>query len=171
MTNRPPDHVSDAIEEAFRLRGWISNGYAQIEHLLGDIILKAFKMPEYEQLKTRLPNQLVDRKKIISSILEVDGFFSDYKEEIQFIMGGLEFSHDDRNILAHGFCTVLHNADEQVWFQFRKWHRDDGKDTELIKNYQMVNLEYQKTQIVHVSQRALNLSLEIHTKLGLVDSA
>jgi hypothetical protein len=35
------------IEEGQRLRGWITNAYAQIEFLLGDLILRCREFPEY----------------------------------------------------------------------------------------------------------------------------
>jgi hypothetical protein len=169
MTNRPPDHVIDAVEEGFRLRGRISNGYAQIEYLLGDIIMKAYDMPEYNHLKARLPNQTGRLIDIVNKILVIKGFFSQYKDDINFIIGGLEFSKQVRDLLAHGYCSIIHDKKGVIVFQFRKWHRDEnGNDTEIIRDFQMIDLEYQKAQIVRVSSRALDLSHSIHKALGLV---
>jgi hypothetical protein len=169
MTNRPPDHVIDAVEEGFRVRGWILNGYAQIEYLLGDIILKAYDMPEYIHLKKRLPNQTGKLIELVNKILAIEGFFSQYKDEINLIIDGLEFSKQVRDLLAHGFCSIIHDKKGVIVFQFRKWHRDEnGNDTEIIRDFQMIHLEYEQAQIVHVSSRALDLSHRIHKALGLV---
>jgi hypothetical protein len=41
----PPQGWEDAINEGQRLRGWIANSYAQIEYLLGDLILRCRAFP------------------------------------------------------------------------------------------------------------------------------
>jgi hypothetical protein len=41
MNGPTPEHVMITLEEAQRLRGWITNGYAQVEYLLNDVIVKA----------------------------------------------------------------------------------------------------------------------------------
>jgi hypothetical protein len=168
VTQQPPDHVKDATHEAQRLRGWISNGYAQVEYLLGDILMKAFELPEYSEFVDRLPHKVGNRIGLIRKILEIDGFFTPLVEEIQWIIDAFELRHETRNILAHGFCTVLHTREGDVGFEFRKWHRDNQQDIELIKVYRLVDLEYEQAQLIDVSQRALKLGFEIHKVLGLV---
>ncbi|WP_374612857.1 hypothetical protein [Sphingorhabdus sp.] len=165
----PPEHVQIATEEAQRLRGWIANGYAQVEYLLGDIIVRAFEMPEYAELVVRLPHKITNRIELIEKILEVEGFFTPFSDEIRGIIESFILRHEIRNILAHGFCTILHTPNEEVGFEFRKWHRDEEQgDVEIIRVYRLVHLEYEKAQLIDVSQRALQLSYEIHHALGLV---
>ena len=168
MTELPPDQIIDAIEEGQRLRGWIANGYAQVEYLLGDIILKAFKMPEYEALAGRLPHRVEKRIAVVRQISDVEGYFSKHRAEVDWILDAFETHHETRNLLAHGFCTVCHTPDGDFGLEFRKWHRDGDQDAEMKRTFRLINLEYERTQLTHVSQRALSLSFEIHKDLGLV---
>ena len=170
VSPHPPEHVRSAIEESQRLRGGIANGYAQVEYLLGDIIMKAFKLPEYGNLVVRLPHKVLGRIELVKKIIENDGFFSSYKDEIYWIIEAFELRHETRNILAHGFCTVLHTPTGDIGFEFRKWHRVDQDDVEEIKLYRLVDLEYERAQLVDASQRALKLFREIHKALAIVQT-
>ena len=165
----PPEHVQSATEEAQRLRGWIANGYAQVEYLLGDIVMKSLGMPEYGEINGMLPHRPQKRIERVRKILKVNGYFSKFSEEIEWIIAGFEMHHETRNLLAHGFCTIYHTPNEDVGFEFRKWHRDESnEDTEIRNLFRIVNLEYHKAQLAHISERALALSRTIHEELGLV---
>ncbi len=164
----PLEHVIEAIEEGQRLRGWIANGYAQVEYLLGDIITKALKMAEYDSLAGRLPHRLEKRVAMVRQILDIDGHFSKHSDEIEAILEAFGEHHETRNLLAHGFCTAYHTPDGDFGLEFRKWHRDGNRDAEMKRTFRLVDLEYERTQLKHVSQRALALSFAIHEELGLV---
>jgi hypothetical protein len=168
MSAPPPDHVVRSIEEGQRLRGWIANGYAQVEYLLGDIITKAFKMSAYEQLAGRLPHRVEKRISTVRKILGVEGYFLRHKDEIEWILAAFETHHETRNLLAHGFCTAYHTPAGDFGLEFRKWHRDEDRDAEMKRTFRLIDLEYEQTQLVEVSHRALKLSFEIHNQLGLV---
>ncbi len=168
MSELPPDQLIAAIEEGQRLRGWIANGYAQIEYLLGDVIMKAYRMQEYEALAARLPHRIEKRIAAVRQILEVDGYFSKHKPEIELIIDAFEMYHETRNLLAHGFCTAYHTPDGDFGLEFRKWHRDGERDAEMKRTFRLIDLEYERSQLKQVSQRALTLSFEIHNDLGLV---
>ena len=163
-----PNELLDAIEEGQRLRGWIANGYAQVEYLLGDIITKSSVMPEYASIVGRLPHRVEKRIDKVKKILALEGFFSKYREELGWIIDAFECHHDTRNLLAHGFCTAYHTPDGDFGLEFRKWHRNGETDSEIRHTFRLINLEYEKTQLTHVSQRALTMSLAIHAELGLV---
>ena len=164
----PPEHVVNATEEAKRLRGWIANAYAQIEYLLGDIIMNSLGIPKYAEVNGRLPHGSPKRISRVRRLLAIEGYSSKFREEIEWVVNAFEVHHETRNLLAHGFCTIYHTPYADVWFEFRKWHRSDDEDTEMIKLFRVVDLEYEKTQLVHISERALVLSRTIHGDLGLV---
>lgn len=166
----PPQHVIEATEEAQRLRGWVANGYAQVEYLLGDIIMKAQTRPEYSDLQGRLPHGAPRRIREVEKILDIEGFFSAFEEEIRWLLEAFKLHHETRNLLAHGFCSIYHTPAQEVGFEFRKWHRDEENgDVEITKIFQLTELEYEKTQLVEVSSRALDLSRKMHEGLGLID--
>ena len=164
----PPDHVMAAVEDGQRLKGWIANGYAQVEYLFGEIIARPNDMPEYEAIKDRLPHRPEKRISKIRQILEIEGFFSQYQEEIEWLIEAFEHHQQTRHLLLHGFCTAYHTPAGDFGLQFRKWHRDGDQDTEIRKVFRLVDLEYEKAQFTHAAQRALDLVRNVHEKLGLV---
>jgi hypothetical protein len=164
----PPNEVVAAIEEGQRLRGWIANGYAQVEYLLGDIIVRSHDLTEYEPLKQRLPHRPEKRIAMVRKILDVDGYFSKYHDEIEWLIEAFEFHQQTRHLLVHGFCTAHHTPDGDFGLQFRKWHRDGDNDSEIQRIFRLVDLEYERAQFTHVAERALSLALKIHEELGLV---
>lgn len=165
----PPEHVMAAIDEGQRLKGWIANGYAQVEYLLGEVIARANEMPEYEAIKARLPHRPEKRIARVKQILEIDGFFSAHRQEIEWLVGAFEFHQPTRHLLLHGFCTAYHTPDGDFGLQFRKWHRDGDIDTEIRKTFRLVDLEYERAQFTHAADRALSLVRQIHQQLGLID--
>lgn len=168
MTELPPARLIEAIEEGQRLRGWIANGYAQVEYLLGDIIAKALKMPEYVSLAERLPHRVEKRISMVRKLLAIDGYFSKHSNEIFWILDAFEDHHETRNLLAHGFCTAYHTPNGDFGLEFRKWHRDGERDAEMKRTFRLAELEYERAQLQHVSQRAVALSFAIHDEMGLV---
>jgi hypothetical protein len=165
----PPEEIIAQVEEGQRLRGWITNGYAQVEYLLGDVIVRSHHMDEYEALKERLPHRPERRVAKVKQILEVDGYFSKHRHELEWIIGAFEYHQQTRHLLVHGFCSAYHTPSGDFGLQFRKWHRDANNDTEINKIFRLIDLEYEKAQFTHVAQRALSLAREIHQDLGLID--
>ncbi|HSM53239.1 MAG TPA: hypothetical protein VK839_03580, partial [Erythrobacter sp.] len=105
------NELKDAIEEGQRLRGWIANGYSQAEYLFGDLIIRSHGLPEYEAIKGRLPHRPERRIQKVRQILEIEGYFSQHKEEIDWLLAAFEHHQDVRHLLAHGFCTAYHTPD------------------------------------------------------------
>ena len=169
MTTLLPENVRDSLEEGQRLKGWIANGYAQAEYLFGEIIARANDMPEYLEIKDRLPHRPEKRIAKIREILDIEGFFSSYKKEIEWLICAFEHHQPTRHLLVHGFCTVYHTPDGDFGLQFRKWHRDGDRDAEIKKCYRLIDLEYEKAQFAHVADRALTLVRDVHEKLGLIE--
>jgi hypothetical protein len=168
VTEPPPGEILAAIEEGQRLRGWIANGYAQVEYLLGDIIVRSHEMEEYKALKERLPHRPEKRIAKVRQILQVNGYFSKHLDELEAIIGAFEFHQATRHLLVHGFCSAHHTPTGDFGLQFRKWHRDGANDTEIKKTFRLTDLEYEKAQFTHAAERALSLAHKIHEELGLI---
>jgi hypothetical protein len=164
----PPEEVIAAVEEGQRLRGWIANGYAQVEYLLGDIIVRSHGVKEYESLKDRLPHRPEKRIAKVREILEIDGYFSKHRGRVEELIDAFEAHQETRHLLVHGFCTAYHTPEGDFGLQFRKWHRDGANDTEIEKTFRLIDLEYERAQFTDVAERALALAREIHDDLGLV---
>ena len=162
------EHVA-VIEEAQRLRGWIANAYAQIKFFLGDVIVRSLSMELYQEVGQVLPHGSPDRIKRVRRILDVEGLFSEFRDELSGICDEFEHHHETRNLLAHGFCEFHYTPTGDCGLQFRKWHRVEGRqDAQLQKTFRLVDLEYERTIIVEPSQRTLSLFHRIHDRLGLI---
>ncbi len=164
---KPPQEVLEAVEEGQTLRGWIANSYAQVEYLLGDIIIRSHSLPEYDCIKDRLPHRPEKRISKVKQILEMEGYFSQYSVEINWIMEAFEHSQPTRHLLMHGFCSAFHTPDGDFGLQFRKWHRDGDQDVEIQRLFRLADLQYERAQFDHVADRALQLAHKIHEELGL----
>jgi hypothetical protein len=160
--------VLTSIDEGQTLRGWILNGYAQVEYLLGDIIRLANQMPEYEPCHARLPHRVEKRIAKVRELLQFEGALTKHRDEILWIIEAFEASQQTRHMLAHGFCTAFHTPEGDFGLQFRKWHREGDADSEVIRMFRLVDLEYERAQFTDVADRALLLSQNLHKELGLV---
>jgi hypothetical protein len=164
----PPAHLQSAIDEGQRLKGWIANGYAQVEYLLGEIIVRANEMPEYDAIRVRLPHRPEKRIAQVRKIIEAAGFFAQFRDEVEWLIGAFESNQATRHLLLHGFCTAYHTPNDDFGLEFRKWHRDGEVDTEIIRVFRLSDLEYERVQFTHVAERALALVRQMHGQLGLV---
>lgn len=164
----PHEDVRAAVDEGQRLRGWITNGYAQMEYLFGEIIVRANEMSEYFALVERLPHRPEKRIDKIREILSVNGFFSQHRQEIEWLIEAFEHHQPTRHLLVHGFCTAYHTPDGDFGLEFRKWHRDGANDTEIKRVYRLINLEYEREQFTYAAQRAIGLVKAVHEQLGLI---
>lgn len=168
MTPMSQAEVLIAIEEGQRLRGWITNGYAQVEYLLGDIIIRSHGMDEYHEVKERLPHRPEKRIAMVKKLLEIDGYFLKHRDEINWLIEVFENHQGTRHLLVHGFCTAQHTEDGDFGLQFRKWHRDGASDVELQRTFRLLDLEYEGVQLTEAAHRALSLAFTIHDDLGLI---
>jgi hypothetical protein len=163
--------IEAIIEEATHHRGWISNSYAQIEYLLGDLIIRCRQFPEYEQQTTTFTHSAPKRVAKVRSMLNVDGPLTPYGAEINQVLDAFEGNHEVRNLLAHGFCEFHFTATGDAGLVFRKFERGDvqaGQEPDMLvqKTFRLVDMHYHKEQFVDQAQRALEIFAKIHFDLG-----
>ena len=157
------------IEEAQRLRGWLANSYAQIEYLLGDLIVRSLTMPEYEQLGSTLPHDAPRRIKRARHIIEAGGWIGKFSQELNEILDNFEKKHETRNLLAHGFCEFLYTPDGDAGMRFSKWHyQPDRQDARLQRTFRLNDLQREQTELTALASKAVELFFRIHDDLGLV---
>src|SRR5687767_863851 len=92
------------IEEATHHRGWISNAYAQVEYLLGDLIIRCREFPEYVEQTGTFTHSAPKRVAKVRAMLKANGPLTPYNAEIGKVLDAFESNHEVRNLLAHGFC-------------------------------------------------------------------
>lgn len=165
--NTPPDWIKDAVEEGQRLRGWITNGYAQIEFLLGDLILRCREFPDYAEKVASIPYGGKDRAKRVLSLLSSPGPLDFYAAELSNVILAFDKQHETRNLLAHGFAQFMYNSKNECWFDFRKLHRDRTIDNGLmVRQFTLSELEQEKQETALIAQTAMMLFRDIHSHFG-----
>lgn len=159
------------IEEATHHRGWISNSYAQVEYLLGDLIMRCRQFPEYAEQTATFTHSAPKRVAKVRSMLNVDGPLTPYVAEMNEALDAFEGNHEVRNLLAHGFCEFHFTPTGDAGLVFRKFERGDvkkGQEPDLLvqRTFRLVDMHYHMEQSVDQSQRALQVFGKIHSDLG-----
>lgn len=163
-----PERWKDQIEEAQRLRGWIVNSFAQVEYLLGDLILRCRAYPEYVDHTQTLPHGAADRISRVRIILRREGPLAQDAADITAILDHLAAQQDTRNLLVHGFSTVLHTTRE-VGFHFQKFHRQpDRQDARLVRTFTLEGLTRERDDQAAFATLALDKFQVLHRRLGWV---
>lgn len=163
--------IEAIIEEATHHRGWISNSYAQVEYLLGDLIIRCRQFPEYEDQTATFTHSSPKRVAKVRLMLNVDGPLTPYTGEISEVLDAFETNHDIRNLLAHGFCEFHYTPTGDAGLIFRKFERGDVKNgqeaVELIeRTFRLVDMHYHREQFVAQAQQALVVFAKVHFDLG-----
>lgn len=156
-------------EKALRLRGTIINCYAQIEFLLGDLIIRCRDFIEYGPAKNAFTHSASKRVNRMRSILECSGSLDPFREQISEVLDRFEQEHETRNVLVHGYCEFIFDSTGSGFFRFQKWHYEEGKDdailTRVFLGYQ---LEEQYDKSVNMADDAIKLFVSIHNHFGWV---
>lgn len=164
LDRSPPDWVKEKIEDGQRLRGWITNSYAQVEFLLGDLIIRCRQFPEYSKHTASIPYGGADRAKKVAAILRNSGPLDLFADELSNLLIAFETQHETRNLLAHGFAHFVRNAADECWFDFRKLHRSkERSDGLIIRHFTLDEMESEKAETVKIAQTALILFRDIHS--------
>jgi hypothetical protein len=155
--------INDDIEEGQRLRGWIANAYAQIEFLLGDLILRCRAFPEYAAETASFTHSGAKRARRVGRMLQKAGALKPFAAELTLIIDRFEERHEIRNLLAHGFCTYRYSPSGDAEFEFQKWDRDDAP---LIRCFHLPDLVAERDSLVALSVEALELFMRMHRHFG-----
>jgi hypothetical protein len=157
------------VEEAQRLRGWITNSYAQIEFLLGDLIIRMRSFPIYKSETSVFTHSASKRIVKIKQMLEKDGPLNPFKSELADAIGIFQASQEIRNLLAHGYCTFLYTPDGDTGLLFQKWHRHNERDdAQLVRLFRIDDLIREKEQLANFAQDTMQIFVRIHAHFGWI---
>jgi hypothetical protein len=162
------------IEEATHHRGWISNSYAQIEFLLGDLIMRCRLFPEYADQTATFTHSAPKRVAKVRAMLNVDGPLTPYTAAISEVLDPFEANHEIRNLLAHGFCEFQFTATGDAGLVFRKFERGgvhNGQEPDILmrRTFRLVDMRYHREQFVAQAQHALGVFAKVHFDFGWGD--
>ncbi|MBT2187215.1 hypothetical protein [Sphingobium nicotianae] len=163
--------IKAIIEQGTHHRGWISNSYAQIEYLLGDLIMRCRVFPEYAEYTKTVSHSAMTRVGRVRSILALDGPMKQFAGEFIALLDAFEGNHEIRNPLAHGFCEFHHTPEGDAGFIFRKFDRvaaaeADDEGAYIIRTFRLIDLQYHREQLIDQSSQAIQLFHDIHTAFG-----
>jgi hypothetical protein len=165
------DQIVAVIEEATSLRGWISNSYAQVEYLLGDLIMRCRQFPEYGEFTATISHSAVKRVSKVRSMLKIAGPLTPFVGHLSEVLDAFDLNHDVRNLLAHGFCEFHFTPDGDAGLYFRKFDRGDvgaDQDPDILveRVFRLIDMQYHREQFTFQAQRALEVFAKVHFDLG-----
>lgn len=162
-----PRNWAVLIDEGQELRGWIVNSFAQVEYLLGDLILRCRAYPEYEAQTRSLPHGATDRIVRVRKIVDKAGPLANDRDELVAVLQHLEDQQDTRNLLVHGFASVLHTPAGELSFHFQKFHRHpDRIDARLVRTFSLDQLRSERERQAAFAEVAVDLFQRIHNRQG-----
>jgi len=161
------------IEEGMHLRGWISNAYAQVEYLLGDLIMQCRAYPIYAEQTATFTHSATKRVAKVRTMLNLGGPLAPYAARVGEMLDAFSNNHDTRNLLAHGFCEFHHTPSGDAGLVFSRFERGGGaenqnEDSLVVRTFRLVDLQYHEAQLTHQSKAALELFTEMYAELGWV---
>ena len=163
------------INEGTALRGWIANSFAQVEFLLGDLIVRCREFPEYADFTQTISHSAAKRIGKVRSMLNIGGRLAPYAEDLTAMLDTFEGNQGIRNLLAHGFCTFLHTPHDDAGLYFQKFERGDGEAGQVTdvldhKTFRLIDLRYHKAQMAKQTDDAIILFAKIHADFGWGDT-
>ncbi|WP_313437252.1 hypothetical protein [Novosphingobium sp.] len=163
--------IKEFAEMGMSERGWISNSYAQIEYLLGDLIVHCREFPVYNAQTGTVSHSAAKRVKKVRAILALDGPLSPFADKMTEVLDAFEGNDDVRNLLAHGFCSIHYTPTGDAGFVFRKFDRAAAAEAEddaaaIIRTFRLVDLQYHRAQMVEQAQNALAVFVGMYNSLG-----
>lgn len=150
--------IQEIIEKSTSHRGWIANSFAQIEFLLGDLIVRCREFPAYEKFTRNVSHSASERVKKLRSMIDCPGPLDLFAPELREILDTFADKQGVRNLLAHGYCEVEFTNVNDVWFVFRKFDRDKAANDALIfQRFTLADLDQHRADLHQLAQKTVTL--------------
>ena len=170
------EEIQEIITLGTEHRGWISNSFAQVEYLLGDLIVRCRQFPEYDDQTKTVSHSASTRVSKVTAMLKIDGPLTPFADELREVMEAFSSNQEVRNLLAHGYCEFHYTPTDDAGLVFRKFDRARAEETgddaaTLVRTFRLVDLEYHSTQQIAQTDRAITLLAKIHSAFGWSDGS
>jgi hypothetical protein len=153
----------DVLLTAAAMRGAIITSYAQVEHLLADIVLRCQPMADYSGLPKTLPYKLETRIALVRQIVGMPGPLQKYQAEFEKIIVELLEFEELRHFMAHGLLQVHTDGDGSHTLIYRMHRQAKGSTIEEgTVTTDLPQLEYAAKQIADHALRAVNLFRDVY---------
>jgi hypothetical protein len=158
------DNLHD-LDRGQQARGYIANSYAQFEHLLLDLIIRAKDLSEHADLK--IPYRTDRRIAGVRSLFENSSPLQPYRDRLLNLVDRFEDFEKPRLLLVHGFCTVHITQENQMYFNFKQYRPTSSDATALEeRTYSLKSLLAERNAFVEFAREALELFQNIHQRMG-----
>ena len=169
------EEIQAIITAGTEHRGWIANSFAQVEFLLGDLIVRCRAFPEYAEHTQTVSHSASKRIAKVRAMLAIEGPLSPFAAALEPLLDGFAANQEVRNLLAHGYCEFHHTPTDDAGVYFRKFERakaeETGNDAALLeKTFRLIDLEYHRVQMIALADSAMDLVSNLHVGLGWADA-
>jgi hypothetical protein len=107
-----PWTTCDQVEEALFFRGAIVSAFGQVETLLGDLCIRASRLPQYESLRQSFPRSAEKRVSFLRDAFSIYPL-SSYRVIAYQFLDRFSATANTRHMMAHARMQVM---DKQVTF-------------------------------------------------------
>jgi hypothetical protein len=170
--NRLPigPEVISAIEAAIQARGWCIGGYAQVEFIMADFVVKASALPGYQDLGVKFPYNFDARVKRLREFADREGVLKSYSEPLRQLAEAISSWEETRHFLTHGWMEIRAKTtvDPQPTFTFSRFMPRSGNDRFLGQiDMTLEDLQTTGDQISTLADEALKMFDDIYTLFNL----
>lgn len=151
------------VADAAMLRGAIVTSYAQVEHLLADIVLRCQPMAEYSNLPQTFPYKLETRIARVRDIVGMAGPLQKYKSAFENVITELLKFEELRHFMAHGLLHIRTGDDGGHILIYRMHRQAKGSTIEegtMVTN--LPQLEDAARQVAHYALQAVSLFRDVY---------
>lgn len=113
-----------AIHQFQQDRGWIVSGYASVELMMADLIVRSQSLPEYEHFPKTPPFNVTKRLKRFREIISADGPFAPDRTALLQIADVFTASEEVRHFLVHGMARFFWTSGGDMVMSFRRYMPD-----------------------------------------------
>lgn len=137
------------------------NSYAQFEHLLLDLIVRAKGIPEYAALG--FPYRTDKRIAEVRRLCAMHGPLEAFSGRLIELIDRFEAFEKPRLLLVHGFCTVSIDGAGNMSFNFKQYRptRDDPAALEE-RTFTLSELQIERNSFVQFAREAMDMFLDIY---------
>lgn len=163
------ESIKREIHDVIEARGWCIGGFAQVEFIMADFVLKAAQLPGYEDVATPFPFVFDSRLKRLRTIAERDGVLQPYSEGILAVAEAIEGWAQERHFFTHGLMDVIVDAGtKSVAFRLKRFMPEKGGVPTLGQmDFTLAELRSAGEQLSALAQQALKMFDDLYSEHGL----
>ena len=155
------------LSRAAEHRGRIITSYAQVEHLLADIVVRCRVLPEYAKLPKPFPFRLETRIARVRQMVNMPGPLSAYAAPFEAIITDLARYAELRHFMARGLLIVSTTSSGAHLLEYRMYRVTKDGEQEGFIHTNLDQLWQAAAEIAEYAQRAVHLFHDVYLRHNL----